>query len=236
MHACKSDAAKVNETLENAMQFEKTRNEPVALDNGKLAIQNSDYSGEIKKVPSQEELIQKFKIKTVNETYVIGWCITTYDQNGNAITKELDPSGKKTYSYQLDQNGRVIEEKTQFDDRSKSVKKITYDDKSQQISKSFTNEGYGVDEVTRYEYDDVLGTRKESSTTGTDKEFYDNRGLRVRFESYDERGKLVGFGDAKYGEDGLKISETASLTGLKTKSVNVNDMRKDATNYEYTYF
>ncbi len=217
--SCKSDQTKAIEVLDAAIAMDQGQGIVADGSGKKLPIQNSAYSGPIKKAPSQEELIKKFKVKTVKETYPGGWSISTYDQKGNVIAEESDYSGKRTYSYAYDRNGNVIEEKTKHNDGSTSVRKYAYDDKGRLISKSFTSDMEEYNSVTGFVYDDVLNTRTESSSTGKDKEFYDNRGLRVRFESYGEKGKLVGFGDVKYDEDGLRISETGSLYGMPVKDV-----------------
>jgi hypothetical protein len=217
MVACKSDPAKANETLESAIQFTKSRNEQVPQDSGRFSVQDPARSGEIKKVPSQDELRIKHKVKTVKEIYDSGWSISTYDRNGNLISMETNDFGKKTFTYEFDQNGHVLKEHTKSVNGWTSVREYTYNENGKISSKSYTSSLDGKTEITRYEYDTVLNTRTETSATGTEKEFYDNQGLRVRFESYDEVGKFVAYGDAKYDEDGLKISETASLMGMNTR-------------------
>ncbi len=215
--SCQSDTDKANEVINLALQMEKAQqnsNVP-ATDSGKLAIQNSIYTNPIKIVPTQQELIKKHKVKTVKETYDGGWLISTYDKAGNKIAEESDYLGKKTFRYEFDKNGQIKKEKIKYKDGTTMFREFEYNDEGKLISKTFTD-SEGKVSVTKFEYNKDLGIRIESSSTGTDKEFYDNRGLRVRFESYDENKKLVGSGEAKYNEDGLKISESASVFGMST--------------------
>lgn len=216
--SCKSDVDKANEVLNSAMQMEKAQTTQPKQDNGKLSIQNSEYTSLVKKAPTQEELIKKYKVKTVKETYNSGWSISTYNKNGNLIATESDYSGKKTYSYEFDKKGQITKEKMKSADGTVIVRKFEYNEEGKLISKSF-NSGDGKTSITKIAYNTELNTRTESSSTGIDKEFYDNRGLRVRFESWDENGKLVGSGEAKYNEDGLKVSETSTIMGMSVNDV-----------------
>ncbi|MDP2388504.1 MAG: hypothetical protein Q8M29_19175 [Bacteroidota bacterium] len=213
--SCQSDTDKANEVLNLAIQMnEAAKNQP-AIDSGKLAIQNSTYTAPVTIVPTQQELIKKHKVKTIKETYEGGWTISTYDKKGNRISEETDYTGKKTYTYEFDKKGQVIKEKTKYRDGTTFSYQYEYNEEGKVISKTFTDSD-GKTSVTKFEFNKDLGTRIESSSSGTDKEFYDNRGLRVRFESYDNNKKLVGSGEAQYNEDGLKISEKASVFGMST--------------------
>ncbi len=212
--SCKSDTELANEVLNTAIQMDKVQNNQPKQDSGKLSIQNSDYTTPVKKAPTQEELIKKYKVKTVKEIGDSGWLLTTYDKKGNKLMEESDYLVKKTFSYEFDKNNQIIQEKTKHKDGITFIKKYEYDKMGKLISKSFTNDDDGKTSFTKFEYNTDLNTCMESSSSGIDKEFYDNRGLRVRFESYDESKKLVGSGEAKYDEDGLKISETSSVMGM----------------------
>ena len=217
--SCQSNRNKANEVLNNAIQMEKAQNEKPEQDSGKLSIQNSTDTGLVKKAPSQEELIKKHKVKSVKETYSSGWLLSTYDKNGSLISTESDYGGKKTFSYEFDKKGQVVKEKTRLSDGSTITRKFTYNEAGKLISKTFATSDDKKVSVTSFEYNTRLNTRTESSSTGTDKEFYDNRGLRVRFESYDENGKLVGSGEATYDENGLKASESSTVMGMKVNDV-----------------
>lgn len=221
--SCQSDTDMANDVLNTAIQMEKARqegslNNSPASDSAKLPIQNSAFTGPVKKAPSQEELILTHKVKTIKQTYENGWVVSTYDKKGNKISEESDYSGKKTYSYEFDKQKRVTKEKTKYKDGTTFIMTYEYNEDGKLITKTFTD-SEGKASVTKMEYDPKLNTRTEISSTGADKEFYDNRGLRVRFESYDENHKLMGSGEAKYNEEGLKINETASIMGMSTNDV-----------------
>lgn len=218
--SCQSDTDMANEVLSSAIQMEKAQHEG-ALNNGpasdstKLPIQTSEFTDPVKKAPSQEELILTHKVKTEKQTYDGGWSISTYDKKGNKISEESDYSGKKTYTYEFDKDNRVTKEKTKYKDGTVFTLAYEYNKEGKVITKTFTDSD-GKSSVTKMEYDSKLNTRTETSSTGSDKEFYDNRGLRVRFESYDENHKLMGAGEAKYNKEGLKVHEAASIMGMST--------------------
>ncbi|MCD6067676.1 MAG: wapA [Bacteroidetes bacterium] len=216
--SCQSDTDKANEVISLAMEMEKAQNASPSADSCQLYIQHSAYTGPVKKAPTQEELIKKHKIKTVKQIYTDGWSIATYDKKGNMVSEESDYSGKKTYTYEFDTNGKVTKEKMKYKDGTITTQIYKYDEEGRLISRSYTGSD-GKTSVTSFGYNGALNTRIESSDLGIDKEFYDNRGLRVQFESYDEKGKLMGSGNAQYDENGLKISETATIMGLHTKDV-----------------
>ncbi len=213
--SCQSDTDKANEILSDAFQMNKALNDSPVNDSVKLPIQNSTYTGPVKKAPGQEELIATYKVKTVKQTYEGGWSIATYDKKGNKISEKSDYSEKKTYTYQFDKEGRVTQEKTKYKDGTTFIRNYEYNKEGKLINKTFTDSD-GKTSVTKIEYNTKLNTRTELSSNGADKEFYDNRGLRVRFESYDENKKLIGYGEAKYNEDGLKLSEDASIMGMNS--------------------
>jgi hypothetical protein len=211
MISCKTDAENANDVLNTAMRMEEAQGEHPAQEDGKLLIQNSAYTDPVKKVPTQEELIKMYKVKTVKEIYSAGWTLSTYDNKGNLISTESDGLSKHNYSYVFDTKGRVIKETRKLNDIA-IVKEFEYNADGKLIRESFTPSDEKT-EVTTYEYDKKLKTRTETSSTGVEKEFYDNRGLRVRFESYGEKGDLMSYGEAKYDEKGLKVSEKSSLLG-----------------------
>lgn len=220
LSSCQSDTEMANDVLNTAIQMENARqegllnNEP-ATDSVKLPIQHSTFTDPVKKAPSQEELIIAHKVKTVKQTYEGGWSIATYDKKGNKVSEESDYSGKTTYTYEFDKNNRVTKEKTKYKDGMTFMLTYKYNDEGKLITKTFTD-SEGKPSVTMMEYNPKLDTRTETSSTGVDKEFYDNRGLRVRFESYDENHKLMGAGEAKYNKEGLKVNEVASIMGMST--------------------
>ena len=213
--SCQSDTDKANEVINLAIQMNEAAKDQPATDSGKLVIQNSIYSGPVKIAPTQEELIKKHKVRTVKETYKGGWSISTYDKKGNKIAEESDYLGKKTFGYEFDKKGQVKKEKIKYKDGTSMFREFEYNEEGKVISKTFTD-SEGKKSATTFEYNADFGTRIESSSTGTDKEFYDNSGLRVRFESYDNNKKMVGSGEAKYDENGLKISEKSSVYGMST--------------------
>lgn len=215
--SCQSRTDKMNEVLDMAIQMNDAQNYNQEQGSGRLPIQNSPYTGPIKEVPSQEDLIKEHKVKTVKDIYSSGWLISTYDRNGRLIKTESHNSSKKTYSYKFDDKGRIIKERKEYDDGTFMISEYVYNEKDQLMSKSiYFSENEEPSEV-KFEYDEDLNTCTEISSVGNVKEFYDNRGLRVRFESYDEYEKLDGSGEAKYDKNGLKISETASLMGMNVK-------------------
>lgn len=211
--SCQSATDKANEVINAALQMEKIQNGSPASDSVKLSIQTSIYTNPVKKAPTQEELIKKYKVKRVKHTYESGWYISTYDKKGNKISEESDYSGKKTFTYKFDKDGRVIYEKTTYKDGSTFILEYKYNEESKVTRKAFTNND-GETTVTTMEYNSKLNTRTEISANGVDKEFYDNRGLRVRFESYDDKKKMIGHGEATYDEEGLKKSENAVIMGM----------------------
>ena len=196
----------------------EAQNNKPEQDSGKLDIQNSGYINSVKKVPSQQDLIKKYKVKTVKQTDNSGLYISTYDKQGNLIATQYDNSDNKRYKYVFNKNGQIKTEKTLNKDGSSYLFKYEYGVEGKKISKTYMNSD-GDTSVTMFEYNNESNTRKELSSTGTDKEFYDNWGLRVRFESYDEKGKLVGSGEAKYDKDGLKVSETSTIMGMNVNEV-----------------
>lgn len=213
--SCQSDADRNNQVLNDALKMTQGVDATPAGDSMKLSIQNSPYTGPVKQVPKQEELIVSCKVKSVRQTYEGGWSLSVYDKKGHRISEESDYSGKKTYSYTFDNEGRVVQEKTTYKDGTVFKMNYSYNIDGKVIQKTFTDSD-GKASVTEIEYDTLRNTRTERSSTGVDKEFYDNRGLRVRFESYDDKDKLVGSGEATYSEDGLKLSEAASIMGMRT--------------------
>lgn len=214
--SCQSDAERNKQILDAALQTNQSLSSSAANDSVQLPIQTSTYTEPVKKVPTQEELIATHKVKSVKQTYEDGWSIVKYDKKGNKISEESDYSGKKTYAYEFDKNGKVTLEKTKYKDGSVFVARYEYNGDGKVITKTFTDSD-GKTSVTKIEYNKKLNTRTEFSANGSDKEFYDNRGLRVRFESYDEKNKLMGYGEAEYNKDGLKILENASIMGMNSK-------------------
>ena len=212
---CRSDLNKANEIFSVATQMEQTQNVHSVKSHRQLLIQKSNFTGPVQKVPTQEDLIKNHKVKTVKEIYDGGWCLSTYDKQGNKISEEGSSAYtcKNTLSYQFDKDGNVIEEKSRYEDGSTLTIKYDYNEEGKVIRK--LSDSNGKLELTTFKYDQDLNTRIESTSTGIDKEFYDNRGLRVRSESYDENNKLLGFGEAKYDENGFKISETSYFEGFR---------------------
>lgn len=211
--SCKSDTEKANEVLSYAMKLQEHQNGSPASDTGQLAIQHSIYTGPVKKAPTQEELIKKYRVKSVKQTYSNGWFIANYDKKGNKISEESDYSGTRTFTYEFDKEGNVTKEKTKYKDGTSTTITYKYNEEGKLISRTYTGSD-GKASETRFEYNNALNTRSESSDLGVDREFYDNRGLRVRFESFDEKGKLVGSGEAQYDEEGLKTSENGMIMGM----------------------
>ncbi|MBS1637732.1 MAG: hypothetical protein JST26_17585 [Bacteroidetes bacterium] len=216
--SCQPYSNKANEVLSDAMKASENQPDEPASQTGRLPIQTSVYSNPVKHVPSQEELIKKYRVKSVKQIYKDGWLISNYDKQGHKTGEESDYSGKRILTYEFDKDGRVTKEKTKYKDGSVVTILYTYNPAGQKISRTFTGSD-GKSSVIRYEYDTLLNTRTEISDTGRDKEFYDNRGLRVRFESYDEKGKLMGSGEAAYNQDGLKIRESGMIMGLSNNDV-----------------
>jgi hypothetical protein len=216
--SCRSDTDRMNDVLSDAMQMQKAKETTRASDTGKLLSQTSIYTDPVKVVPTQEELIRKYKVKEVKTTYSNGWTITKYDKNGHVTSEESDYSGKKTYNYEFDKNDKVTKEIVKHKDGTKTIFTYAYDDEGKLISKSYKSDDTTTS-TTTYEYDKRLNTRTETNKYGVDKEFYDNRGSRVQFESYDDKGKLVGSGTASYNKEGLKTNETASIMGMSTNDV-----------------
>ncbi|HEY1039865.1 MAG TPA: hypothetical protein VGF30_10695 [Bacteroidia bacterium] len=218
--SCQSDTEKMNEVINSAIAMEKAakaaENQP-APDSVKLAIQTSAYTNPVKVVPTQQELIKKHRVKSVKQIYKDGWSIENYDKKGNKISEESDYSGKKTFSYEFDKNGNVIKEKTKWKDGTTTSQMYEYNTEGKVIRKTYKDDSDGKTSVTTFEYNADLNTRIESSDLGKEKEFYDNRGLRVRFESFDEKGNLMGSGEAQYNEDGLKVSESANIIGMSNQ-------------------
>lgn len=213
--SCRSDTDRANQVLNDAFQMDQAQVPAPAGDSMQLPVQRSAFTGPVKHVPKQEELLVSAKVKSVRQVYEDGWSLSVYDQKGHKTSEESDYSGKKTYSYKFDSQGRVVHEKTKYKDGTVFTTEYTYNKDGKLIKRTFTDSD-GKASVTEIEYDTLRNTRTERSSTGTDKEFYDNRGLRVRFESYDDNNKLVGYGEATYDEDGLKMSETAFILGMET--------------------
>lgn len=213
--SCQSDTNKANEVLKQSLQMDKFTIKKQEQDNQqKLSIQVSEYTDPVKKAPSQEELIKQYKVKTVKEIGNSDWYIRTYDRKGNMIVKESSNFGKETYSYEFNKKGLIVKQKTKFKDGDSVVVTYEYNDEGSLIRKSVINSS-GKTNATTFEYNAKLNIYTESSSTGIEKEFYDNRGLRVRFESYDEKGKLVGSGEARYDKNGLKTSESGTIMGVR---------------------
>lgn len=216
--SCQTDTDRANEVINTALRMNQA-NSPVeespASDTAQLGIQTSAYTGPVKKAPTEEELIKKYRVKSIKSSYEGGWSITNYDKKGAKISEESDYSGKKKISCKFDNAGRTISEKTTYKDGSSFTIEYKYNDEGKLIHKTFTDSD-GKKTETSIEYNTRLNTRTEISSTGIDKEFYDNRGLRVRFESYDDTKKMIGYGEATYDEDGLKKSERAVIMGMNT--------------------
>lgn len=214
--SCQTDTDRANEVINTALKMNQA-NSPVegspASDTAQLSIQTSAYTGPVKKAPTQGELIKQHKVKSVKSSYEDGWNITTYDKKGAKISEESDYSGKKKISCKFDKDGRITYEKTIYKDGSAFTVEYEYNDEGKPIRKTFTDSD-GKKTETSIEYNTRLNTRTETSPNGIDKEFYDNRGLRVRFESYDENKKMIGYGEATYDEEGLKKSENAVIMGM----------------------
>lgn len=213
--SCQSEADRNRQVLNDALQMNQAADAAPTVDSMKLPIQSSLYTGPVKPVPRQEELIASCKVKSVRQTYEGGWSLSVYDKKGHKVSEESDYSGKKTYRYKFDSGGRVLQEKTIYKDGTVFITDYSYNAAGKVIKKTFTDND-GKASVTETEYDTLRNTRTERSSTGRDKEFYDNRGLRVRFESYDEKDKMMGYGEATYDEDGLKLHETAYIMGMNT--------------------
>ncbi len=215
MLSCQSAADRDRQVLNDAMQLNQSAGMIPAGDSMQLPIQSSPYTGPVKSVPKQEELIAGCRVKSVRQTYEGGWSLSVYDKKGHKLSEETDYSGKKTYTHKFDSEGRVVQEKTKYKDGTAFTTDYSYNDEGKLIRKTFTDSD-GKASVTEIEYNAALNTRTERSSNGVDKEFYDNRGLRVRFESYDDKEKLIGYGEATYNEAGLKQSETAFIMGMNT--------------------
>ncbi len=215
MLSCQSATDRDRQVLNDAMQLNQVADVIPASDSMQLPIQHSPYTGAVKSVPKQEELITGCRVKSVRQTYEGGWSLSMYDKKGHKLSEENDYSGKKIYTHKFDSEGRVVQEKTKYKDGTTFTMDYSYNDEGKLIRKTYTDSD-GKVSVTEIEYNAVLNTRTERSSTGVDKEFYDNRGLRVRFESYDDKEKLIGYGEATYNEDGLKQNETASIMGMNT--------------------
>lgn len=216
--ACKSDRVQAQVVIDAAMQMDHPQKNFTNEKSEEPSMQNATQSDPVKKEPTQEELIKQYKVKTVKETYPTGWAISTYDRNGILVATETDYWAKRTYNYTYDQNGNVIEEKSKSEDGITWLIKYTYDEKNRRLSRSFTSSD-GLDGVEEYAFDDVLNIRTESSSSGMEKEFYDNRGLCVKIETYDEKGELISAGESKYDADGLKISEDFSILRMQMHDV-----------------
>ncbi|MCC6371295.1 MAG: hypothetical protein IT236_09850 [Bacteroidia bacterium] len=212
--SCKSDVERNNEVINDAIRMSNLPFDNPAPDSGKIDIQNSTYTNPVKKIPTQEELIKQYKVKSITETDNSSIFIFNYDKDGNLSSTESERSGKTMYSYKFDEKGRIIQEKTKSKDGLTTVLKFEYNEDGKKISKT----GYYGDDpkenVTRWEYDTNSNTRTEYNSSGKDKEFYDNRGLRVRFESFDEQGKFCGSCIATYNADGLKMAENSKIMGM----------------------
>lgn len=213
--SCQSDTDRANQIMKDALQMNQAGAPAPAGDSMKLSIQSSSYTSPVKHVPKQEELIANCRVKSVRQTYEDGWSLSVYDKKGHKISEESDYSGKKTYAYKFDPEGRVLQEKTIYKDGTAFTTDYSYNKDGKVVRKTFTDSD-GKASVTAIDYDTLRNTRTERSSNGIDKEFYDNRGLRVRFESYDDKEKLVGYGEATYNEEGLKINETAFIMGMNT--------------------
>ena len=231
--SCQSDTARNNQVLNDAIQAVKAQEAVPAIDSGKLGIQNSAYTGPVKQVPTQEELIAACRVKSVKESYDGGWSVTTYDKKGHEISYETDYGSKRKYSYTFDKDGRVKQKKTIYPDKSSTSVDHEYNDEGKLIKKTYTDDE-GKVSVTSFDYNTTLNTRTEHSSTGMDKEFYDNRGLRVRFESYDDQKKLIGSGEATYNEEGLKTGEISMIIGMNTNDVMTYNERGQLTEQHRT--
>jgi YD repeat-containing protein len=215
MLSCQSSADRDRQVLKDALQSGQAAGNMPAGDSMQLPIQQSPYTVPVRPVPKQEELIAACRVKSVRQTYEGGWSLTRYDKKGYKLSEESDYSGKKTYSHKLDDKGRLVQERTTYKDGTVYTTEYSYNEEGKLIRRTFTD-SEGKASVTEIEYNAFLNTRTERSATGVDKEFYDNRGLRVRFESYDDKDKLMGYGEALYNEEGLKQSETAFIMGMNT--------------------
>lgn len=231
--SCQSDTARNNQVLNDAIQAVKAQEAVPANDSGKLDIQNSAYTGPVKQVPTQEALIAACHVKSVKESYDGGWSLTVYDRKGHEISYETDYGSKRTYAYTFDKDGRVKQKKTIYPDKSSTSVDHEYNDEGKLIKKTYTDDE-GKVSVTSFDYNTTLNTRTEHSSTGMDKEFYDNRGLRVRFESYDDQKKLIGSGEATYNEEGLKTGEISVIIGMNTNDVMTYNERGQLTEQHRT--
>ena len=158
-------------------------------------------------------LQQKNTFSDVGEVITIEY---TYDDNWNLI-RETNTSNmsdeKMTTRYEYDDDGRlkaVIAEDEIWGD---SGTRYFYDEKDRIIREEYYNEGGSLENYVTYEYDaDDNPVREQLWLADGTKSFrYENtyeNGLLVKSVGYDESGKMSGYAEYKYDENGNLISES----------------------------
>lgn len=169
-------------------------------------------------VPEQEELIKKFRVKTMKKLFDDGdWNLDYYDERGLLIKREKFAYGEMnvdTHEYLLDSNGNVLMDRIKDNDTLRSTRYYAYDEHNRLIVEGFKYKDEEMTFKNRY-YNDELGIVIEVDEYGMERTFLDSQGSYVKLESFDELGKLVGSARAEFNERGLKIREHSNAMGIK---------------------
>ena len=192
----------------------------------KLPEQIANSSILVIEVPTQEELIKQHRVKTKTTIYEEGSSINYYDENG-MVVKWVDLDDTTTYEvyfYHWNEKEELTRKVTRYSNGESITRGYVYDEKGRVIVETYTN----ADLETSYKnfyYDDVLNTIIELNEYGIDKQFLNEDGLRVHFDSYDDTYRLMGVVKTTYSEKGLAIEENSELMGIRLKdSFEYNDL------------
>jgi hypothetical protein len=236
-YSCQSKTNKMEETIALGMLMQEAKEEGTPNDlrklipqqTSKLSIQTSTFTNPITPPVSEEELILKNKVKTKKVYYASSSIhLFFYDKKGYIIKEEAhdgDSITVKNYNYEFGENDKLLKETAIYENgKIDYIREYEYNEDGKQVMYTFTSES-GEISVTKSYYDTELNTMMEQDKYGLEKEFYDNRGLRVKADSYDEKGKLMGVVESQYNKEGLKTSESTSVMGMEMKDVfEYNDM------------
>jgi len=182
----------------------------------KMASQSIVYKGVPIETPTQEELIKLNHVKSEIKYYEGSTSIYHYDTSGvlsKVESKDGEDISFEVFAYEFDGAGNVLKETNSDLEDGGYMKCYQYDEKNRVIAKSYSRNG-GDTSFTNMYYNDNLGVMIEVSEYGYDKYYYNELGLRVFFQSYDENLALVGSSESNYSSVGLKIDEESHVMGM----------------------
>ncbi len=208
-----------------AIVFDGCRNsaqDEMELIESLAAMHQEEYTEEddgyepIARAPTQEELIKEHGVKLKRSDYDDGdYEISHYNKDG-LLTKHEFFNGElivSEYVYELDSTGNVLK-KVETEKDGNSIHEFRYDSKGREIERQFSYKG-GEPQITTYVYDDKAHTKTEENLTGKYVTHYDYRGLDEKMISYNEDGQQDAAVYYTNDEAGNRVSEEASLMGIK---------------------